>query len=289
MDKQPPRRRIWDRHREVAEKESAALAGQKLPADSATGVLRGEGRPFLSWAERPVRNNLLRPNFSASPLTFPAFEDAMLTASHDHRLPIDIELAGRCTLPNGRSTTCKTTRISSESVDLVYDLKTASYPMRGRVELPTGSTVYLDLDQVGNFHGSVTAQNADGFQLAVDVDCKGMLIPKLARLAAAIARNPEEPAIIEKSVIVRIEPVVRGCSYRDDSGLIRKGKIINISRFDALIKAPIIPPVASQIVFGGIEPYTGEITRTFEIGFAVDFRPPIPETQFSASIKLLDE
>lgn len=289
MDKQPPRLHIWDLHRELTKKEPPVLARQKQPPGSETGALRGEMRLPSSWAERPVRNNLLRPNFSASPLNFPAFEDAILTASHDHRLPIDIELAGRCTLPNGRSTTCKTTRISSESVDLVYDLKTAGYPMRNRDELLAGSTVYLDLDQVGNFHGSVTAQNADGFQLAVGVDCKGVLIPKLARLAAAIARNLEEPAIIEKSIIVRIEPIIQGCSYRDESGVFRKGKIINISRLDALIKAPVIPAIASHIVFGGIETYTAEVTRTFEIGFAVQFRPPIPELQFSASIKLLDE
>lgn len=277
MDKQPPRLHIWDLHRELSKKEP-----------SGTGALRGEPRPPSAWAERPVRNNLLRPNFSPTPLYFPAFEDAILTASHDHRLPIDIELAGRCTLPNGRSTTCKTTRISSESVDLVYDLKTAG-SIRNRDELLAGSTVYLDLDQVGNFHGSVTAQNAGGFQIAVGVDCKGVLIPRLARLAATIARNLEEPAIIEKSIIVRIEPIVRGCSYREESGVLRKGKIINISRLDALIKAPVIPPIASHIVFGGIETYTAEVTRTSEIGFAVQFRPPIPEIQFSASIRLLDE
>lgn len=285
MDKQPPRLHIWDLHRDAAAKEPATPAGQKLRP----GALRGEVRQPLSWADRPARNNLLRPNFSTSTLNFPAFEDAMLTASHDHRLPIDIELAGRCTLPNGRSTTCKTTRISSESVHLVYDLKTASYPLRGRDELPVGSTVYLDLDQLGNFHGSVTAQNMDGFQLAVGVDCKGMLIPKLARIAAAIAKNVDESTAIEKSVIVRIEPIVRACSYRDESGVVQKGKIINISHIDALIKAPVIPPIASHIVFGGIEPYAAEVTRTFEIGFAVQFRPPIPETRFSASIKLLDE
>jgi hypothetical protein len=161
--------------------------------------------------------------------------------------------------------------------------------MRHPEELRQGATVYLDLDQIGNFHGAVTAQNAGGFQLAVDVDCKGMLIPKLARLAAIIAsRGVEGPAAIAKPVIERIEPTIRTCSYRDHSGVLRKGKIINISRLDALIKAPVIPLMASRIIFGGMEPYTADVTRTFEIGFAVQFCPPIPENQFSASIKLLD-
>ena len=69
----------------------------------------------------------------------------------------------------------------------------------------------------------------------------------------------------------------------------RRAKIINISRIEALIKAAPIPPIASHIVFGGIEPRMAEVIRTFEIGFAVQFCTPIPEAQFSASIKLVNE
>jgi hypothetical protein len=292
MDNQSsPRRHIWAlRGQKAAAKEPLTFVDQSLPASRATGALRGERKEGFAVPERPRRSNLLDVDLAAPALIFPAFDDTILMSLYDHRMPIAVELPGRCTMPNGRSTTCKTTRISSESVDLVYDLKTVGYPMRHPQELPLGATIHLDLDQIGNFHGAVTGQNADGFQLAVDVDCKGKLIPKLARVAAAIAAmNSVESAAIAKSAIVRIEPIVQGCSFTDHSGALRRGKIINISRIDALVKAALIPPIASHIVFGGIEPYEAEVTRTFEIGFMVQFCAPIPETRFSRSIKLLND
>ena len=69
----------------------------------------------------------------------------------------------------------------------------------------------------------------------------------------------------------------------------RKGWLINISQADALIKAAIVPPIGATISFGGPASYTAEVTRVFEIGFAVKFSPPIPEAEFSAAIKLTDE
>lgn len=219
------------------------------------------------------------------------FDDReMLTSHYDHRLPIDIELPGRCMMPNGRSSTCKTRKISSESVDLVYDLKTAGYPIRPPEEIPAGSTIHLDLDRIGNLHGLLTAQNLAGFELAVDVNCKGMLISKLAHMRTPIRnRGGDTSAVATRTSITRIEPDLKTCSFTDSTGTLLKGKIINLSHIDALIKAPIIPPVGTHIVFSGPQRYMAEVTRSFEIGFAVKFRTAIPAEKFSAAIKFLDE
>lgn len=272
MDKQQPHRlQIW------------SLAQDK----TAKAAARPEKPRYERLARSDLYNDLgVRPAPAA-----PLDDAAMLTSLYDHRLPIDVELPGRCTMPNGRSTTCKTRKISSESVDLVYDLQTAGYPIRSPEEIPPGSTVHLDLDQIGNFHGTVTSQSAEGFQLAVDVDCKGMLITKLAQVAAAIRNtnfDDATPAIAKRNV-ARIEPAMKACSFTDHQGQVRKGKIINVSPFDALIKAGSIPPIATHIVFGGPQSRVAEVTRTFEIGFAVQFCAPIPEEEFSTSIKFLDE
>lgn len=217
-------------------------------------------------------------------------DDVSLNTLFDHRLPIDIELPARCMMPSGRSTTCKTRKISSESVDLVYDLQTAGYPIRYPEEIPIGSTIHLDVDHIGNFHGAVTSQSTEGFQLSVDVACKGMLITKLARVAAAIRRTTfEEPPASARKAVTRIEPHVKNCTYTDDTGQVRKGKIINISVCDALIKAAVVPPIGTHIVFAGRHSRVAEVMRTFEIGFAVQFAAPIPDAEFSPSIKFLDE
>ncbi|MGB8278488.1 MAG: hypothetical protein WCF20_11245 [Methylovirgula sp.] len=299
MDKQPSHRlHIWAlaeqspaEQKKPAQKIPAQVPAQKIPPQVPAAPARQEKQERPARYERLRRSELLYTNLGGQARSLTAPDDVtMLTSLYDHRLPIDVELPGRATMPNGRSTTCKTRTISSESVDLVYDLQTAGYPIRHPEEIPAGSTVHLDLDQIGNFHGIVTSQNSEGFQLAVDVDCKGMLITKLARVAAAVrnASFDEAPLTARRSV-TRIEPTVKNCNYTDHMGLMRKGKIINLSPSDALIKAAIIPPIATHIVFGGQQARVAEVTRTFEIGFAVQFCAPIPEEEFSAAIKFLDE
>lgn len=283
MDKQPSHRfQIWSlANAKVADAKPATPPRPTPPGqDKSAAVYEKLGRSSLLYSDlgggRPRNHSI---------------EDAeMLTSLYDHRLPIDVELPGRCTMPNGRSTTCKTRKISSESVDLVYDLQTAGYPIRYPEEIPAGSTIHLDLEQIGNFHGVVTSQSSEGFQLVVDVECKGMLITKLAQVAAAIRNTNFQEAPLEvKRNVVRIEPNVKSCSYTDHMGMMRKGKIINVSPLDALIKAAIIPPIGTHIVFGGPHARVAEVMRTFEIGFAVQFCAPIPEEEFSPNIKFLDE
>ena len=279
MDKPPPHRlNIW------------ALAGGEPAERQKPSAPPPPALPVVA-RHRPSRNELLYADLGAPPRSSAKIDEpSMLTSLYDHRLPIEIELPGRATMPNGRSTTCKTKRISSESVELVYDLQTAGFPIRLPEEIPSGSTVHLDVQRIGNFHGVVTSQSSEGFQLAVDVECKGMLITKLAQVAAAIRNTTfDETPLNARRNITRVEPTFKACSFTDDTGHVRKGKIINISPFDALIKAPFIPPISTHIVFGGRQSRVAEVIRTFEIGFAVQFCEPIPENEFSAAMKFIDE
>lgn len=285
MDRRPPHRfNIW------ALVEPSPIE-RKAPATSPpTSIVRSDlvpRRDPQALVDRFARHELLGADLNRPARPIAGLDEAgRVTPLYDHRLPIDIELPGRCLMPNGRSTTCKTRKISSESVELVYDLQAAGYPIKPPEEIPAGSTIHLDLDQIGNFHGLLTAQNSDGFQLAVDVNCKGMLISKLTHMAAAIrASSPDTPVLVARPSVTRIEPNVKDCSFTDSTGTLRKGKIINISQVDALIKAPIIPAVGTHIVFCGPHAYVAEVTRGFEIGFAVKFCAEIPAQEFSPAIK----
>ncbi len=240
----------------------------------------GFGRPDLLYADL---GNPARPSTKMDDI-------ARSTSLYHYGLPIEVELPGLCTLPNGRSTACKTKKISSESVDFIYEGGIGRNPLKAAEEMPTGSTMHVDVDQVGKFRGSLTSQSADGFRIAVDSDCKDMLSNKLAHLAAAIRNtNFNEMPQTAKPSVTRLEPDVKSCRFTDHTGASRKGTIINVSQIDALIKSPIVPPVAAHIVFGGVRHYAAEVTRAFEIGFAVKFCPPIPDEEFSAAIKFLDE
>jgi ribosomal protein S8E len=303
MDKQIPHRfNIWAlaNERRAKTNKEEPWAGQNQRHRQQEGSERQEnsarqdsqmGTGPQARQQRFSRQDLLYADLGSPSLSVSVLDNStMLTTLYDHRLPIDIELPGRCTMPNGRTSTCKTKTISSEAVELVYDLKIAGYPFKAPEEIPAGSTIHLDLEQIGNFHGMLTSQNLEGFKLAVDVNCKGMLIAKLSRMAAAIRNNRQDhEALVAKTSIMRIEPSTKNCSFTDHTGTLRKGKIINVSQVDALIKAPVIPPIATHIVFAGPRAYVAEVTRTFEIGFAVKFCTPIPPDEFSDAIKFVDQ
>jgi hypothetical protein len=209
---------------------------------------------------------------------------------YHYGLPIEIELPGLCSLPNGRTAACMTTKISSDAVTFVYDDATPGYRFKLPQDLPVGTPMHLDLERIGEFHGALASQSVHGFKIAVAGDCKEILSNRLAVLAAAI-RNAgvDEAPIMSKTPVIRLEPDVKNCRFTDASGVPRKGWIINVSRRDALIKAPVVPPVNARIVFAGRGHYEAEVNRAFEIGFAVNFLEPIPESEFSAAIKFLDE
>ncbi|HEY1735444.1 MAG TPA: hypothetical protein VGG12_02240 [Methylovirgula sp.] len=216
-------------------------------------------------------------------------EDDGSTLYH-YGLPIEVQLPGLCILPNGRSTACKTKKISSESVSFIYELGSGGYRFKLPEDLRMGSIMQIDLERVGEFHGALTGQDPDGFQIAVDGEYKDILSKRLALLATTL-RNVglDDGSGITKPSVTRIEPDNKNCRFADQSGVARKGWLINISQADALIKAAIVPPIGTTITFSGPGRYVAEVTRVFEIGFAVKFSPSIPEAEFSAAIKLTDD
>ncbi|MGB9186373.1 MAG: hypothetical protein WCB34_00030 [Methylovirgula sp.] len=212
-----------------------------------------------------------------------------LMALYDYRPLIEAELRGTCSLPNSGPTNCKTTTISSEAVNLVYDVEPSAPPTKRSDEIPAGSAVHLNLDQIGTFRGVVASKESEGFRVAVDDECRPMLRNKLTHMAAEHAVGLYEGSAVTKSNITRIEPTIKSCSFLDHTGTLRTGIVVNVSQIDALIKARIIPPLGSRITFRGSSRHLADVTRTFEMGFAVRFCNPIPAEEFSAAIKLSDE
>lgn len=217
-----------------------------------------------------------------------ADKDKSAVSLYHYGLPIEIELPGLCILPNGRSGACKTRKISSDQVELLYDGGVAAYRFKLPPELLAGAPMRLDLERIGEFHGALKAHTQDGFQLAVDAECKHLLSNRLAILATTIRNAGLDDTTVNKPSVIRLEPDMKNCRFTDQVGVARKGTIINVSQVDALIKTPIVPPVGAHIVFSGPGRYAAEVTRVFEIGFAVTFLPPIPAAQFSAAIRLVD-
>lgn len=211
-----------------------------------------------------------------------------LMALYDYRPLIQTELRGSFTLPNGGSTNCRTTTISSEEVHLVYDEQTANSAAKRSDEIRMGSAVHLDLDRIGAFHGVVAAKKSEGFQVTVDDKCKGLVRNKLAFMAAEHAVSLENDFTAEKSEI-RIEPNIKCCSFLDHTGTLRQGTIVNLSQVDALIRSRIVPPVKSRIVLRGPRRHLADVMRAFEMGFVVKFCAVIRSEEFSAAIKFSDE
>ncbi len=138
---------------------------------------------------------------------------------YHYGLPIEIQLPGHCILPNGRSTSCKTKKISSESVSFIYDLGTGGYRFKLPDDLPAGSVMNIDLDRIGEFHGALTSQYPEGFQIAVDGEYKDMLSKRLALLATTLRNiGLDDGSGVTKPSITRIEPDNKNCRFTDQVG-----------------------------------------------------------------------
>ena len=119
-------------------------------------------------------------------------------------------------------------------------------------DLPAGSVMHVDLDRIGEFHGALTSQYPEGFQIAVDGEYKDMLSKRLALLATTLRNiGLDDGSGATKPSITRIEPDNKNCRFTDQAGVVRKGWLINISQAEALIKAAIVPPIGATISFGG--------------------------------------
>jgi hypothetical protein len=209
-------------------------------------------------------------------------EFAVLERLYNYGPSISIALHATCVMPNGRSIACRTKRLSAGAVEFGYSSLARDDPQGTCADAPTGTPMRLDVEEVGAFHGVLCAKDMDGFQIAVDDSCKPLLSERITRFAQA--QNIAFDDIAASDRVTRIEPNRTGCTFTDHIGILRKGKIVNVSRFDALIKATIIPPVASTVIFSGEPRRPAEVLRRFEIGFAVKFQQPIPADDFSADI-----
>ncbi len=233
----------------------------------------------------PSGQNLARPSRPVNKLT----DLETLLLLYNYGLPMAMTAESKCTLPGGESATCKTTKVSSESIDFVYNAPSSGEPATPRQLMPVGSPVSLDVDEVGALKGVLTSQNEEGFQVAVNKDSRTMVSERLAHIAVKRGIGVDATSAV-KAGATRIEPINKNCSFTDHMGALRKGMIVNLSQHDALIRAAaaIIPPLDSRIVLRGPEWHGAYVTGAFEIGFMVKFCLPIPEAQFTTAIRFCD-
>jgi hypothetical protein len=206
--------------------------------------------------------------------------------------PQPIELDGICQMPNGFDRSCRTKTIGPQSVDVVYqDALDKTDKRRQLDEGLLSATVHIDLEEVGKFHGVLTAQTIDGFHVAVDPKFSGLLLAKLARyIARGLPQQQENRGGVGvPQPSERIVPKTAFCTYRDQHGVFYKGSLINVSRVDAMIKARTLPELNSLITFCGRRPRRAHVIRRLETGFAALFVDPLAEQEFSADILLTDE
>jgi hypothetical protein len=207
---------------------------------------------------------------------------------YNYGRPIEMAVEATCTLPNGESASYTTRKISSEAVDFVYNepgLYTPGTP-RQRMAVGTAMSLHLDGLGLGDLEGLLTSQTEDGFQVAIRKDCRSILAGKLAQIAAENGIGVEATDTVRTNA-PRLEPEHTACWFTDYRGKLKKGKIVSLSQFDALIRiAPtMIPPNGTRIVFRGPEWHGAEVAIAFEIGFIAKFCVPIPAEKFSPALR----
>jgi hypothetical protein len=209
-----------------------------------------------------------------------------LASSYDLWAPLLLEIDGTCRLPGLSELKCKTKTVSPAVATFALDDVGAEVAAAADKTL-TGQTAHLDLESIGTVHGRVAAQSTKEFSVAIDEDCKDLLRDRLSKIAKDRDLQFEErPAKLD---IVRIEPLLRNCVFTDGTGALRKGKIVNLSQIDILIRTAIIPARNSYVIFKGQQQRLATIARSFETGFAAGFCTPIPAGEFSAGIKFVED
>lgn len=200
--------------------------------------------------------------------------------SFDFWPPLNLELPGRCTLPGLENISCKSTAISPQSATVVYETVKDIAPKGLSL---TGRTAQLDLDRIGPVNGLVTSQCDKELSIAVDQSCRDALRRQLSKIAKeAKITFDEQPKTFN---VIRIEPKNKVCAFTDNTGVVRKGKIVNLSQIDILIRTAIIPARDSRIIFQDRHHSLAKVVRSFEIGFVASFYSPIPTHDFSTAIR----
>jgi hypothetical protein len=246
------------------------VSGQQTPAESSN----------------PPRQDPIQYQTKATPAAPPkpkiAQRDDLETASllYSQGVPLSIALEGICTLPGGLATKCRTEKISSRLVDLIYAASSRSAAVSA-----AGSAVHLNLDEVGPFKGSLKEQTKKGMQVSVDADAQGLVSAKLAAIVAKHGIEIEAPRAAEGGA-PSFQTPQKKCAFIDPTGTMRKGVIIHLSQTDALVRSSICPPAKSLIHFRGRQWLTAEVVSTFETGFVATFTRPISPQELATAIKL---
>jgi hypothetical protein len=205
--------------------------------------------------------------------------------------PQAIEIEGLCELPDGVDRSCRTKTIGPQTVDVVYqDAYDEPDKLRLKSDGFVNATVHLDLDQVGKFHGTLTAETVEGFHVTVDPKFAGLLLTKLARyMAQELPSREHRSGLGSMLPNERIVPRNRFCTYRDQDGGLQKGSLINISRLDAMIKTQSLPELGSMITFCGRRERKAHVIRQLETGFSALFVDPLSDQEFTLDIFLCEE
>ncbi len=215
-------------------------------------------------------------------------ETLLLMYNYGH--PMEMTAKTKCTPPGGQATSCATTTLTSEAIDFVYTPASPDEPETRPQRIAVGSVVSLEMEEVGAFKGVLTSQNDAGFQVAIKKENQKALATKLAHIAVERGIGVQATGTIKPGV-PRIEPVRKECDFADQKGMMKTATIVNVSRYDALLRAPaaMIPPVGSRIVLRGPEWHGAEVISAFEIGFIVKFTVPIPEDKFSSALRFSEK
>jgi hypothetical protein len=206
---------------------------------------------------------------------------------YSYGLPVETALNGICGFHNGQSAKCTTRKISTESVDLVYETSPFHVSGKPQSKIKAGSPVQLNIDKIGAFGGVVASQKSDGVQITVDSSHRSMLSSRLADIAVERGINPRA-SLAGGPGITRIEPINKKCKFEDHRGVLRDGTIVNLSQVDAIVRSSTVPPTPAIIVFRGPRRYAAEVTSAFQIGFVVSFCNPIPAAEFSVNMTFSD-
>jgi len=210
----------------------------------------------------------------------------MSSLIYGYGLPIALDAV--CTLPDGFSTKCQTTKISSDSVNVVYAPTPPGMPAQRREAMPQGAAINLKLEELGALRGVLKTQDQEGFEVAVDGAYQTVLGAKLSHLAAKRGIRPSAAPVPSIPIETRIEPASKDCWFLDHTGTLRKGLIVNLSQIDMLLRASIIPPAGARITFRGPQRHTADVTSIFKIGFMVKFCDQLPVQEFTTAIKFSD-
>ena len=252
MEKRPERRlRIWDVADDQPGMEKPGVA-QSGHADGREGP--GQASPYVRQGRRSQ--------------TAAAF-----ASSYDVWVPLDLQVVGTCDLPEMDRLECKSKSISPAAATFTYDPGKANASARPIERDITGLKAQFHLEQIGSVDGLVTSHDAAEFSVAIDETHREPLRRRLSRIAkdADIPFN-DTPT---KLSVKRIEPETKNCIFSDGAGTKRKGKIVNLSPIDILIRTAIIPARDSKIIFSGRPHRLAKVIRSFETGFAASFYVPI--------------